>query len=71
MEDNKLITTKQLEQQIWEIEHVKVCIDSYNKNNTRLVRPYNFEPLTDGNTVDDLKERINYCLSPFIYYIHL
>ena len=22
-------------------------------------------------TVDDLKERINYCLSPFIYYIHL
>ena len=54
MEDNKLITTKQLEQQIWEIEHVKVCIDSYN--NTRLVRPYNFEPLTDGNTVDDLKK---------------
>lgn len=66
-----LVTTEQLKQQIWEKEGVKIEIRKPEGSLDRLVRSYDFERLPDDATVSDLQERIDYCLSPFIYDIKL
>ena len=46
---NELVTVEELEQQIWQIEGVKVEIKPRegNKIGNRMVKPYNYERLPD------------------------
>lgn len=69
---NELITIEELKKQIWEIDGIKVEITSKDPSYPeRMVRPYTFDRLPNDATVDDLKERINKCLEPFIYIMHI
>lgn len=63
-----LVTIEKLKEQIWEIEGVKVNVHT-KEGDKRLVRPYNFERLSDDATVEELKERIKKCTEPFIYFV--
>lgn len=63
---NELISIEELKKQIWEKEGVKVDVQL---DVPRLVRPYNYEPLPNDATVDDLKDRIYECIKPFIFQL--
>jgi len=67
---NNLVSIDTFKQQVWDIEGVKVRVKN-NGNVDRLVRAYEFSRLPDDATVDDLQERINWCLEPFQYVITL
>lgn len=67
---NDLVTIEEFKKQIWDIEGVKVEIN-FKEGDQRLVRPYNYSKLPDDAVVDDLKERINECLKPFITFVEL
>ena len=65
----ELITIEEFKEQVWKIEGVKISIDTNNYPD-HLVRPYDFQRLSNNATVDDLKRRIDFCLNtPFIYFI--
>lgn len=65
-----LVTVEEFKKQVWDIEGVKINVRKTDpKYPDRLVRPYNYERLPDDATVDDLQERINKCLEPFVYII--
>lgn len=67
---NDLVTVEEFINQVWEVEHIKIKINKREGYIEHLVRPYNFKPLPDTATVDDLKLRINECLNkPFVYMI--
>lgn len=69
--ENTLVTISELEKQILTVEGIKVSIKpKENTQPTRLVRPYNYNRLPDTATVNDLKERINKCVEPFIYILN-
>lgn len=67
---NELVTIEEFINQVWEVEHVKIRITKREGYIEHLVRSYNFKPLPETATVDDLKLRINECLNkPFVYMI--
>lgn len=66
---NELITIEEFVEQVWNVERVKIAVNN-DGNFNHLVRPYNYSPLPSDSTVDDLKQRIDYCINrPFRYYI--
>lgn len=69
--EEELVTIEEFKQQVKEIEGVEISIKKPPIYPDRLVRPYNFKRLPDDCTIDDLNERIQYCLRPFIYYIKI
>lgn len=60
---DKLVTVDELIKQVWEVEGVKIAV---KQDIDHLVRPYNYERLSDGATVADLNARIYECLKPFV-----
>lgn len=65
-----LVTIKEFKEQVWQVEGVKIDLKPRYGQPETLVRPYNFERLSDDSTVDDLKQRIEKCVNePFIWYI--
>lgn len=66
--DRKMVTAEEFMKQVWDIEGVKVVVNSKDGKDPseNMVFSYDFERLPDDATVDDLKARINSCLNPSV-----
>lgn len=67
-----LVSISEFIKQVWDTEHVRISLNPKPGYEDRLVRPYAYEPLSDTDTVDDLKYRINECVNePFITIMNI
>ena len=67
----ELVTIETFKQQVYDVEGIKIEIRPRNGEIRRMVRAYTYTRLPDDATVDELRNRINECLKPFIYFVNL
>ena len=67
-----LVTMDEFIQQVWDVEHVRIELKPRPGTVEHLVRSYDYEPLPDDATVDDLKARLDECVNrPFITIMNI
>lgn len=67
----ELVTLETFVQQVYDVEGIKIEVRARDGEISRMVRAYTYTRLPDDATVDELRNRINECLKPFIYFMDL